>query len=88
MSKISNFLSTDPYVDFYEVTDTNGIAIWGGGDPVEAIEFFRQSIGSRLFVTSWNEEGDDAKLIGVPIEITKLITATISNSMERAQQWR
>jgi hypothetical protein len=89
MGDLVSFNNTNTgYVEFYEVTNPEGVAVWGGGDPVEAIEFFRQAVGNRLFVSVWEEDGEDAKLIGVPIELTKLITATISNSMERVQQWR
>ena len=78
----------DTKIDFYEVTDSSGVATWGGGDPVQAIQFFRQSISSRLFVSVWESDSEDARLIGSPIEITHLIVATISDSLERVQQWR
>lgn len=86
---MGNFLDTqDTKIDFYEVTTPEGIAVWGGGDPGEAIQFFRQAIGSRLFVSVWEDDSEDARMIGVPIEITKLITVTIADSLERVQQWR
>ena len=78
----------DTKIDFYEVTDSSGVATWGGGDPVQAVQFFRQAIGSRLFVSVWESDEEDARMIGVPVEITKLITATIADSLERVQQWR
>ena len=80
--------TTSTNINFYEVTDSNGIAVWGGGDAHDAIQFFRQSISSRLFVSVWESDSEDARLIGSPIEITHLIVATISDSLERVQQWR
>ena len=89
MGDLVSFNNTNTgYVEFYEVTNPEGVAVWGGGDTWEAVWFFRQTLGNRIFVSVWEEDGEDAKLIGVPIELTKLITATISNSMERVQQWR
>jgi hypothetical protein len=86
---MGNFLDTkSTKIDFYEVTDPAGVAVWGGNDSSEAIIFFRQAIGSRLFVSVWESDEEDARMIGVPIEITKLITTTIADSLERVQQWR
>lgn len=86
---MGNFLDvTDSKINFYEVTDQQGVAVWGGGDVHDAIQFFRQSVGSRLFVSVWESDSEDARLIGSPIEITHLIVATISDSLERVQQWR
>jgi hypothetical protein len=86
---MGNFLDvTEDRVDFYEVTTPEGIAVWGGGDSLEAVRYFRQLLGARMFVSTWSEDGEDARMIGMPIEITKLITDAIADTMERKMQWR
>lgn len=85
MGTVLTFKNTDTdYLDFYEVTDDQGIAVWGGGQAREAVAFFRQSIGNRLYVSKWVEEGLEARMIGEAVDITDLITETIKNTLERA----
>lgn len=85
MGKVLTFKNTDTdYLDFYEVTDDQGIAVWGGGQAREAVAFFRQSIGNRLYVSKWVEDGLEARMIGEAVDITDLITETIKNTLERA----
>ena len=62
-------------VNFYQVTH-GGEDLWSGGNEHEAIEAYRNApTGSRLIVTLWADEGEDAHLIGQQIDITKLIGA-------------
>lgn len=85
MGTVLTFKNTDTdYLDFYEVTDDQDIAVWGGGQAREAVAFFRQSIGNRLYVSKWVEEGLEARMIGEAVDITDLITETIKNTLERA----
>jgi hypothetical protein len=71
-------------VTFYEVVDEQGIAIWGGGDVTECVRYWRNGpINSRIFVTSWSEDGEDAALVGEAIDITPLVLAGITNTLER-----
>jgi hypothetical protein len=74
----------EDYLNFYEVTDQQAIAVWGGGDTVEAVKFFRQSTDQRIFVSVWVDEDEDAHLVSGPIEITRLIIDTIKDTLERA----
>lgn len=62
-------------VNFYQVTH-KGEDLWSGGKEWEAIEEYRKApAGSRLIVTLWDSEGDDAHLIGQQIDLTDLVGA-------------
>ena len=68
-----------PLFTFYEVVDEEGGAIWGGNDPIEAVNGLRRSrMNSRLLVSGWDAEGEDAMLVGQPIDITKIVFATLA----------
>jgi len=84
MSNVIGFKSRTTNVTFYEVVDTSNEAIWGGGDVTEAIKYWRNSpFNSRIFVSSWSEDGEDAALIGESIDVTYLVLAAITNTLER-----
>ena len=84
MSNVISFKSKTTNVTFYEVVDEQGIAIWGGGDVTDCIRYWRNSpVNSRIFVTSWSEDGEDAALVGEAIDITPLVLAGITNTLER-----
>ena len=68
-----------PLFTFYEVVDSQGIAEWGGNDPVEAVQWLRQSpMDSRLLVSAWDTDDENAMLIGQPMDITKIVLATLA----------
>ncbi len=49
-------------VILYEVSDAQGIAIWGGENPVEALKWYRNSpTGSKIWVSQWEADEEDAK---------------------------
>ena len=76
---ISFHPKVSPLFCFYEVVDSQGIAEWGGSDPVEAVKWLRRSpINSRLLVSGWDAEDEDAMLVGQPIDITKIVFATLA----------
>jgi len=51
-------------VILYEVSDTQGIAIWGGENPVEALKWYRNSpTGSKIWVSQWEADEEDAKQV-------------------------
>jgi hypothetical protein len=84
MNNVISFKQRTNNVTFYEVVDPQGIAIWGGGDVTECVKYWRNSpLNSRIFVTDWAEDGEDATLVGQPIDVTYLILATINNTLER-----
>ena len=68
-----------PLFTFYEVVDSQGIAEWGGNDPVEAVQWLRRSpMDSRLLVSAWDTDDENAMLIGQPMDITKIVLATLA----------
>ena len=84
MSNVIGFKSGTTNVTFYEVVDPQGIAIWGGGDTTECVRYWRNSsVNSRIFVTSWSEDGEDASLVGESIDVTYIVLAAITNTLDR-----
>ena len=62
-------------VNFYQIT-LGGEDLWSGGKEWQVVEEWRKAPpGSRLIVTLWDSEGDDAHLIGQQIDITDLVGA-------------
>jgi inorganic pyrophosphatase len=71
-------------ITFYEVSDSQDIAIWGGEDPIEALKWYRNSPkGSKVKVSEWLTTEEDAKPILEGVEITPLVLATIADCIER-----
>jgi len=71
-------------VVFYEVSDSQGIAIWGGESPQEALNWYRRSpAGSKIWVSQYEADEEDAKLVLDLIEITPIVLATITDSIDR-----
>ena len=71
-------------VVFYEVSDSQGIAIWGGEDVLEAIDWYRKSPpDSKVWVGQYETTEEDAKLVLDFIEITPIVLATIANCVDR-----
>ena len=70
--------------NFYEVVDPTGIAIWGGESSLEAIRWLRRSPAeSRVWVSVWDSEEEEARATTNPIDITSIVLATIADTMER-----
>jgi hypothetical protein len=80
MNEIISFHpKTSPLFTFYEVVDSQGIAVWGGNDPIEAVQWLRRSpVDSRLLVSGWDSTDEDAVLVGQPLDITKIVFATLA----------
>ncbi len=59
---------------FYEIVEpSNGIR-WGGGEAKSAIQWlFLAPVGSRLLVSAWDSDEEDAHLVGQTIDITEII---------------
>ena len=61
---------------FYEVRDFSG-SIWGGESAYTAIQWFRKTRDADLFVSVWNEEEEDYRLLIEPINISPVVLATL-----------
>ena len=69
---------------FYEVSDAQNIAIWGGESPSEALKWYRNSpLDSKIWVSEWLTDDEDAREVSPQIEITSIVLSTIANCMER-----
>ena len=76
MGEIINFHPAEPEIfNFYEVTDTRGVALWGGTSEQEALTWLRRNLrdSGRLILSAWDSDGEDARLIGQPIDITGIV---------------
>jgi len=71
-------------VVFYEVSDPQGIAVWGGESPQEALNWYRRSpAGSKIWVSQYEADEENANLVLDSIEITPIVLATITDSIDR-----
>jgi hypothetical protein len=71
-------------MNFYEVTDHRGDAVWGGISTLQAVEWFRRGLDYKVFVSVWDEEDiEEPRLITDKIEVTNLIQATLFNEREK-----
>ena len=61
-------------INFYEIVEPRGGIRWGGGDVKSAMQWlFLAPIGSRLLVSAWDSDEEDAHLVGQSIDITELV---------------
>jgi hypothetical protein len=58
----------------YEVVGEDGHAEWGGNSEREALAWIANSpTATRILVSGWTTDDDDAYLIGEPIDITAIV---------------
>ncbi len=59
---------------FYEVVEPDGGNTWGGGSSIEAIKWLQLApIGSRLLISAWDSDEEDAHMVGQTIDVTDLV---------------
>jgi hypothetical protein len=59
---------------FYEVVEPDGGNTWGGASEIEAIQWLHLAPkGSRILVSAWDSDEEDAHLVGQSIDVTDLI---------------
>jgi hypothetical protein len=76
---ISFHPKVSPLFTFYEVVESEGTAIWGGNDAIEAVQWLRRSpLNSRLLVSGWDADDVAAQMVGQPLDITKIVFATLA----------
>jgi len=80
---MSNVISLHPpksnIINLYEVVDEDGLAIWGGNDTTDAVWWLRKSpLNSRLLVTGWESNEEDAHIVGQSLDITKLVYSVMA----------
>ena len=76
---MSNFYSTnEKLIYLYEVTDPQGVAIWGGEKVEDMFDWYwRSPKGARVFISTWESDEEDAQLVGRPIEITSIVGSKV-----------
>ena len=76
---MSNFYSTnEKLIYLYEVTDPQGVAIWGGEKVEDMFDWYwRSPEGTRVFISTWESDEEDAQLVGRPIEITSIVGSKV-----------
>lgn len=75
---MSNVIAFHPkqsdLVLLYEVVDENGNAEWGGNSEEEALAWIAKSpTATRILVSGWTTDEDDAYLVGQPLDITEMV---------------
>lgn len=64
-------------INFYEIIEPEGAGQrvrWGGGDVKSAIQWlYLAPVGSRILVSAWDSDEEDAHLVGQSIDITELV---------------
>jgi len=61
---------------FYEVLTPDGENEWGGANAEHAIEWLsRAPSGSRVLVSAWDSDEEDAHLVGQTLDITEIVRA-------------
>jgi hypothetical protein len=59
---------------FYEVVDGDGNASYGSADPYEVMHWYKTApTGSRILVSGWESDDEDAHLVGQPLDITAIV---------------
>jgi len=61
---------------FYEVITPEGENEWGGADAKSAIQWLSLApAGSRILVSAWDSDEEDAHLVGQTLDITDIVRA-------------
>lgn len=84
-AEVKSFYSKDAsLINFYEVLDSKGVAVWGGENQNEAIAFFTRDMLNRdIIVTPWHSVAEDARPVGSSTNITALVLAAIASGRNR-----
>jgi len=77
MSNVISFHpKKSPLILLYEVVDAEGVAEWGGENPEHCMQWlYLAPTGSRVLVSGWDSDEEDAHLVGQPLDITDIIKA-------------
>ena len=86
-AEVKSFYTKDAsLINFYEVLDTQGVAVWGGENQNEAIAFFtRDMLNREMVVTPWHSNAEDARPVGSSVNITALVLAAIAEGRSRVR---
>ena len=76
--QVSNIYTIHPrksnLILLYEVVDESGRAEWGGASAEQTMQWLSLAPnGSRVLVSAWDSDEEDAHLVGQTIDITEII---------------
>jgi len=61
---------------FYEVIEPDGSNTWGGASAEQCMQWlFLAPTGSRVLVSAWDSDEEDAHLVGQTLDITEIVRA-------------
>ena len=85
MGQVHSFIpKQDGKIVFYEVTDEQGKAEWGGEQANEALAWFaRDPLNKRVIASLWYADEEDSAPLG-SIDVTSLVLASIAYGRGRA----
>ena len=80
MSKLGKLIAFHPPKSelklFYEVVEPDGETRWGGERVFDAVSWLSLAPrGSRLLVSGWESDEEDAHLVGQSLDITDIVRA-------------
>ena len=83
---MSNVYSIHPpksdLILLYEVVDENGVTEWGGNNPEHCLQWlYLAPTGSRVLVSGWESDEEDAHLVGQSLDITALIVQALGRTL-------
>lgn len=75
---MSNIIAFHPrksdLILLYEVVGEDGKAEWGGNSERDALAWIASSpTATRILVSGWTTDDDDAYLVGEPLDITTIV---------------
>jgi hypothetical protein len=74
---VSFYSTKENLIYRYEVTDPQGVAVWGGEKIEDMFDWHRRTPDSRVFISTWESDEEDAHLVGRPIEITSIVARKV-----------
>ena len=77
MSNVISFHpKKSPLILLYEVVDENGVAEWGGNNAEHCMQWLSLApTNSRVLVSGWESDEEDAHLVGQSLDITDIVRA-------------
>jgi hypothetical protein len=77
---VSFYSTKEDLIYLYEVTDPQGVAVWGGEQIKDMFDWHQRTPNSRVFISTWESDEEDAHLVGRPIEITSIVASKVGES--------
>ncbi len=70
-------------INFYAVVNEDGVELYADGDAYLAVDIFTKAPPrSKVILTVWDGEGEDAYLLTPQIDITELVRQSIAKGKQ------